>query len=81
MSSPSVYQESRRFDPRPEDGDPVPYLRHGQFVSLIRWTRERGEWRYSTVVAQYDSRDSTYWYLHVRGVAAHLPRAEWAIFC
>ena len=80
MSSTSVSRGPRAFEVRPEEDVFVPYLRRGQFISLVHWTRCDGEWTYSTVVGEYASRDETYWHLTVRGKATLLPRADWAVF-
>jgi hypothetical protein len=58
----------------------VPYLRQGQLISLIRWTKAVGEWRYTTLLVEYRHRDDTSWYVVVDGEAARLDRREWAIF-
>ena len=34
----------------------VPYLRQGQLISLIRWTKEDGEWTYATLLVEYGHR-------------------------
>ncbi|WP_236609494.1 hypothetical protein [Leifsonia xyli] len=49
-------------------------------ISLIRWTQVSGEWKYSTLLAQYLHRDEGSWYLVVGGQSAKLSRSEWAIF-
>lgn len=66
---------------RSEDGFAVPYLRPGQFISLVRWSRSRDGWLYNTVLVQYVSRDDSRWNVLLRGEAATFPRAEWALFC
>lgn len=63
-----------------DDFAAVPYLRHDQFISLIRWTQVDGEWRYVTILGQYQHRDERYWYLRIRGVNTRLDRTDWAIF-
>ncbi|MBN9631078.1 hypothetical protein [Leifsonia sp. TF02-11] len=80
MSTPSAEHGSRSYDLTRDDHAAVPFLRHGQSVSLIRWSRVDGDWCYTTVLGQYVHRDERYWYLVVRGVSARLDRAEWAIF-
>lgn len=65
---------------RQDDFVAVPYLRHGQLISLIRWTRVSGEWKYTTLLAEYLHRDDASWHLVVAGKRATLSRAEWAIF-
>lgn len=58
----------------------VPYLRQGQLISLVHWAYERGEWHYSTLLAEYHHRDEATWYVCLRGVETQLRRAEWALF-
>ena len=66
---------------RTDDGFAVPYLRPGQYISLVHWTRLRDGWRYSTILVQYVSRDDGRWNVLLRGEAASLSRGEWALFC
>ncbi|NUU05902.1 hypothetical protein [Leifsonia sp. C5G2] len=66
---------------RSDDGFAVPYLRPGQFISLVHWSRSRDGWRYSTILVQYVSRDDGRWNVLLRGEAASLSRGEWALFC
>ena len=65
---------------RSDDFVAVPYLRQGQLISLIRWTQVSGEWKYTTLLAEYLHRDEATWYLIVGGQRAKLSRSEWAIF-
>ncbi len=80
MSTPSAERASRSHDLTRDDYAAVPFLRHGQSVSLIRWTQVDGDWRYTTILGEYVHRDERYWYVVVRGVSARLDRADWAIF-
>jgi hypothetical protein len=80
MSSPSAERASQSHDLTREDYAAVPFLRHGQTVSLIRWSRVDGDWKYTTILGQYLHRDEHYWYLVVQGTRARLERSEWAIF-
>lgn len=80
MSTPSEERTHRSHDLTRDDYVAVPYLRHGQSVSLIRWAQVDGDWRYTTVLGQYLHRDEHYWYLIVAGARARLERSEWAIF-
>lgn len=66
---------------RTDDGFAVPYLRQGQFISLVHWSRSREGWRYNTILVQYVSRDDGRWNVLLRGEATSLSRAEWALFC
>lgn len=65
---------------RQDDFVAVPYLRHGQLISLIHWTQVSGEWKYTTMLAEYLHRDESSWHLIVGGKRAKLSRSEWAIF-
>ena len=65
---------------RQDDFVAVPYLRQGQLISLIRWSLVSGEWKYTTILAEYLHRDETSWYLVIQGNRASLDRSEWAIF-
>jgi hypothetical protein len=65
---------------RQDDFVAVPYLRQGQLVSLIRWSLVSGEWKYTTILAEYLHRDENSWYLVIQGNRARLDRSEWAIF-
>ena len=80
----STAQTGRRTGvPEPHHHDDfvaVPYLRQGQLISLIRWSRIGGEWKYTTILAEYLHRDEDSWYLVVAGQRARLDRSEWAIF-
>ncbi len=58
----------------------VPYLRPGQLISLIRWTKIAGEWTYTTLLVEYRHRDDTSWHVVVEGSEARMSRAEWSIF-
>ncbi|OJX80323.1 hypothetical protein [Leifsonia sp. 71-9] len=58
----------------------VPYLRQGQLISLIRWTKEDGEWTYATLLVEYGHRDDTDWHVIVDGEPVRMNRDEWAIF-
>lgn len=81
MSTPRTGRRLRRPEhTRNDDFVAVPYLRQGQMISLIRWTQVSGEWKYSTLLAQYLHRDEGSWYLVVGGQSAKLSRSEWAIF-
>ena len=66
--------------PRHDDFVAVPYLRQGQLISLIRWSQVSGEWKYTTILAEYLHRDEHNWYLVISGQRARLDRSEWAIF-
>jgi hypothetical protein len=72
--------ESTVTGARNDDICAVPYLRHGQLISLVHWTYERGEWHYSTLLAEYRHRDEATWYVSLRGEETQLSRAEWALF-
>ncbi len=39
-----------------------------------------GDWRYTTMLAQYLHRDEESWYLVINGQRAKLSRSDWAIF-
>ncbi|MGN6760736.1 MAG: hypothetical protein ACTHJI_05340 [Leifsonia sp.] len=65
---------------RQDDFVAVPYLRQGQLISLIHWSRVSDEWKYSTILAEYLHRDENSWYLVINGSRARLDRSEWAIF-
>jgi hypothetical protein len=81
MSTPKAGgQISGPEHPRHDDFVAVPYLRQGQLISLIRWTQVNGEWRYTTMLAQYLHRDEDSWYLVINGQRAKLSRSDWAIF-
>ncbi len=81
MSSPQAGREAGHREPHHHDDFvAVPYLRQGQLISLIRWTKNGGEWKYTTVLAEYLHRDEEHWYLVVDGQTARLDRSEWAIF-
>jgi hypothetical protein len=80
MTSPNAEDAHRSSAFTRDDFAAVPYLRHDQFISLIRWTQVAGEWRYITVLGEYLHRDERYWYLRVQGLNTRLDRAEWAIF-
>jgi hypothetical protein len=80
MSSQSAEHTSPSRDLTRDDYAAVPFLRHGQSVSLIRWNQVDGDWRYTTILGEYLHRDERYWYLIIRGARARLDRAEWAIF-
>jgi hypothetical protein len=81
MSTPKAGgQISGPQHPRHDDFVAVPYLRQGQLISLIRWTQVSGDWRYTTMLAQYLHRDEESWYLVINGQRAKLSRADWAIF-
>jgi ATP-dependent DNA ligase len=58
----------------------VPYLRQGQHISLIHWTRAAGEWSYQTVLVEYHHRDDSSWHVVIDGEQVRLNREEWAIF-
>ncbi|MFF2050987.1 hypothetical protein ACFVU2_05240 [Leifsonia sp. NPDC058194] len=58
----------------------VPYLRQGQLISLIQWTKADGEWTYTTLLVEYRHRDDTSWHVIVDGEPAVMNRAEWSIF-
>ncbi|WP_426626245.1 hypothetical protein ACPPVW_04205 [Leifsonia sp. McL0607] len=75
MHHPSVHHE-----PHLDETSPVPYLRHGQLISLIRWNRVAGDWKYTTLLAEYAGRDDKHWQVIAHGQPMTLDRAEWAIF-
>jgi len=66
--------------PHQDDFVAVPYLRQGQLISLIHWAFVAGEWKYTTILAEYLHRDEGSWYLVINGNRARLDRSEWAIF-
>lgn len=72
---PSVHHQ-----PHLDETAPVPYLRHGQLISLIRWNRVAGDWKYTTLLAEYAGRDDKHWRVIAHGRPMALDRAEWAIF-
>jgi hypothetical protein len=81
MSTPKAGGQLRGpGHPHRDDFVAVPYLRQGQLISLIRWSQVNGEWRYTTMLAQYLHRDEDSWYLVINGQRAKLSRSEWAIF-
>jgi len=80
MTTPDRERASRAHDLTRDDYAAVPFLRHGQSVSLIRWSQVDGDWSYTTILGQYLHRDERYWYLVIRGVRARLERSDWAIF-
>lgn len=65
---------------RNDDFIAVPYLRQGQFISLIRWTRDADEWTYTTLLVEYRHRDDISWHVIVDGEPTIMQRDEWAIF-
>ena len=69
-----------QHEPHPDETAPIPYLRNGQFISLIRWDRVAGDWKYTTLLAQYCGRDEKTWQVIAQGRPMILDRAEWAIF-
>lgn len=81
MSMQRTGARNRSLEPhRQDDFVAVPYLRQGQLISLIRWSLVGGEWKYTTILAEYLHRDEGSWYLVINGSRARLDRAEWAIF-
>jgi hypothetical protein len=58
----------------------VPYLRQGQLISLIRWTKDADEWTYATLLVEYHHRDETSWHVVLDGEPTRMNRDEWAIF-
>ena len=67
-------------EPRADEPAPVPYLRNGQMISLVRWNRIAGDWKYTTIVVEYAGRDATTWQVVAQGKSIILDRAEWSIF-
>ena len=67
-------------EPHPDEVPPVPYLRNGQMISLVRWIRVAGDWQYTTIVAEYSGRDDKTWRVIAQGRPMTLDRAEWSIF-
>jgi hypothetical protein len=49
-------------------------------ISLVRWNRVAGDWKYTTIVVEYCGRDETTWQVIAQGQPMILDRAEWAIF-
>ncbi|MDR6611404.1 hypothetical protein [Leifsonia sp. 1010] len=81
MSMQRTGARNRSLEPhRQDDFVAVPYLRQGQLISLIRWSLVGGEWKYTTILAEYLHRDEGSWYLVINGSRAKLDRSEWAIF-
>lgn len=81
MNTSKSGRDIDRVDPQVQDDFvAVPYLRKGQLVSLIRWTKVKGEWKYTTLLGEYLHRDEGSWYLIVEGKQAQLDREQWAIF-
>ena len=81
MSMQRTGARNRSLEPhRQDDFVAVPYLRQGQLISLIRWSLVGGEWKYTTILAEYLHRDEGSWYLVINGSRARLDRSEWAIF-
>ena len=68
------------LEPHTDELAPVPYLRNGQMISLVRWKRVAGDWKYMTVVVEYAGRDEHSWQVIAQGQPMILDRAEWAIF-
>jgi hypothetical protein len=80
-TGPKTARAGARSDsPRVDDFVAVPYLRQGQLISLIRWTKSSGEWTYTTLLAEYHHRDDTSWHVVVEGEPIEMKRDEWAIF-
>jgi len=69
-----------QHEPHADESAPVPYLRNGQMISLIRWNRVAGDWKYTTIVVQYAGRDEHTWQVVAQGQPIILDRAEWLIF-
>jgi len=67
-------------EPHADELAPVPYLRNGQMISLVRWNRVAGDWKYTTLVVEYAGRDENTWQVIAHGQPMILDRAEWAIF-
>ena len=67
-------------EPHPDETSPVPYLRNGQLISLIRWNRVAGDWKYTTLLVEYAGRDDKHWQVIAHGQPTTLDRDEWAIF-
>lgn len=81
MSTPQTGRLAGRPEhSRHDDFVAVPYLRQGQLISLIRWTQVSGEWKYTTLLAEYLHRDEENWYVVINGQRAKVSRSEWAIF-
>ncbi|MFP3465540.1 hypothetical protein [Leifsonia sp. SIMBA_070] len=49
-------------------------------ISLVRWNRIAGDWKYTTIVVEYAGRDATTWQVVAQGKSIILDRAEWSIF-
>ncbi|MGN6427493.1 MAG: hypothetical protein ACTHMF_11805 [Leifsonia sp.] len=71
---------SVQHEPHPDENAPVPYLRHGQLISLIHWQRVAGDWKYTTMLVEYAGRDDQHWQVVAKGQPMVLDRADWAIF-
>ncbi|CAM5379669.1 hypothetical protein [Leifsonia shinshuensis] len=80
MSTPDAERLHRSSAFSRDDFAAVPYLRHGQSISLIHWSRVDGDWCFATILGEYVHRDECYWYLVIQGANVRLDRAEWAIF-
>ncbi|WP_158867115.1 hypothetical protein [Leifsonia sp. AG29] len=81
MSTPRTGHRAGASEPHHNDDFvAVPYLRQGQLISLIHWSNVGGEWKYTTILAEYLHRDEESWYLVINGQRARLDRSEWAIF-
>ncbi len=64
----------------PDESAPVPYLRCGQMISLVRWDRVAGDGKYTTILVEYAGRDEATWQVIAKGQPMILDRVEWAIF-
>jgi hypothetical protein len=71
---------SVQHEPHKDEVAPVPYLRHGQLISLIRWNRTAGDWKYTTLLVEYAGRDDSAWQVIAQGQPMTLDRAEWSLF-
>lgn len=58
----------------------APYLRLGQWVSLIHWEFQDHQWNYRTLAGPYIGRDHAGWTIEVDGEARVLSRDEWSLF-
>lgn len=70
----------RRSEAHHEDFVAVPYLRQGQSISLIRWTRDASGWTYTTLLVEYRYRDDADWHVVADGENTRMSRDVWAIF-
>jgi hypothetical protein len=79
MSGGDGERPGRRSRARSGD-DGVPYLRVGQWISLVSWTRDDDRWQYRTVSGELLGRDGTTWRLRVDGKDRVMSAQDWAFF-